>query len=273
MIIGISGKMNSGKDTVGKILQYFTIPEQERTQSIEQWMQDVPANPSALEIRKFAERVNACISLMLDIPADRLALRDVKNSVLPKQWNRWILEMATQNIGETEMIVCSSKDEAMVLINYFGFKPSEYQLSYQPITVRQFTQWFATDAMRKEHPNIWVNALFSQYRENKSPKAEFRFPNWAITDLRFANELERIKPSAPAEHSKLHKDDFRYLVRVNRTIDAPVSDTTTHESEIALDEYTAWDYVIDNDCSLDELAFEVHTMLKSNPEFSKYFHV
>lgn len=280
MIIGISGKANSGKDTVAKILQYFTLPESERTLSIDDWIyktNDALLNSEnkrcELEIRKFATKSNECISILTGIPTERLSLRDVKNSVLPKQWNRWVLEVATPTIGETDIIVCASREEAITLINYFGVKPSEYELTYRPITVRQFMQWYATDVMRTEHPNIWVNALFSDYKQNrtKSKTHEFKFPNWVITDVRFPNELMMIQNNLG--QSKIDEDDFRFTIRINRNIDAPVSETSLHESEIALDEVENWDYVIENDCALPELAFEIHTMLKSRPEFKKYFHI
>ena len=98
MIIGISGKKGSGKDTVAKILQYFTLPEEVRTISIDEWVYELSYHETVsdnlstyLEIHKFADKLKDCTSLLLNIPRWKLELEEYKQQKLPEQWDRWVL--------------------------------------------------------------------------------------------------------------------------------------------------------------------------------------
>ena len=77
------------------------------------------------------------------------------------------------------------------------------------------------------------------------------FPNWIITDVRFPNEAKAIK------------DRGGIVIRVNRTYYTEdkkyiigYDPFETHPSETALDDYE-FDYVIENDGSLDELITKI----------------
>jgi hypothetical protein len=106
-----------------------------------------------------------------------------------------------------------------------------------------------TNALRHHfHPNIWVNALFADYK----PTGEFNtihdatiYPNWIITDVRFPNEL------------KACQDRGAITIRIN----SERSPASEHESETALDD-AFFDYVITNDGTLEQLVFSVSSILK-----------
>jgi len=76
-------------------------------------------------------------------------------------------------------------------------------------------------------------------------------PNWIISDVRFPNEAKSIK------------DREGVLIRIIRplTEDKIISN---HESENALDHYNDWDYVINNDGSIEDLYHKVEIVLGSD---------
>ena len=73
-------------------------------------------------------------------------------------------------------------------------------------------------------------------------------PNWLITDCRFPNELEAVKT---------HKGITIKVIR-----DSGNTIGTTHASETALDDYTKWDYVVDNNGSFEDLKTQVFSILE-----------
>ena len=122
-----------------------------------------------------------------------------------------------------------------------------------PMTVRDFLQRLGTDALRQGlHPNTWVNALMMEYKEvcfagKDSEGADlFAYPNWIVTDCRFPNEANAIKNAGGI------------IIRVNRQGYKAIN---AHPSEVALDKWS-YDYVIDNDGSIEDLKKEVKNVLK-----------
>lgn len=287
MIIGISGKKGSGKDTVAKILQYFTLPEELRTISIDEWVYELSYHEEVsdslstyLEIRKYADKLKDCVSLLLGIPRWKLESEDYKQQLLPECWDVWVLE---HEMGNS---IHMTKEEALIIANYLRLPEDAYIIEKESMTVRELLQIMGTDAMRDViHPNIWVNTLFQEYQPTsmtniakaslttgKTTKIikEPSWPSWVISDVRFLNEVNAIKNGLIG--SPVPKNDFRFLVRINRPT-RKKDDVDEHQSETELDDYQNWDYVIENDKNLDHLAFEIHCMLKSKKEFEKYFHI
>lgn len=251
-IIGISGKIGSGKDTVGHIIQYltadiqykipFTIMNTDETM-VDRW--DYLGN---WKIKKLADKLKECVSIITGIPRKDLEKEEVKNSNLPEEWD--IYKYMAPN-GE-----------------YFayGVKDQYKEIPYiiQPTTIRIFLQKFGTEVGRQIHPDTWVNALFSDYKEyynalefNNVDDAKLYNKinrlNWIITDLRFENELKAIK------------DREGIVIRVNRISSLP--DDTFHKkppyehiSETALDN-AIFDYTINNNGTIEELVEKVKEIL------------
>jgi len=214
MIIGISGRIGSGKDETGRIIQELT-----KNKVHHRW-----------EIKKFATKLKQIVSILTGIPVEELEKHHIKDSFLPSEW----------------------------------------QTEHKTYTYREFLQKIGTEAFRDIiHENTWVNALFSEYRrmdlwENndtivndydyrmsvlgklemeeykKLPESE-----WIITDVRFPNEVNRIKYFNGV------------IIRINR----PGIILNDHPSETLLDDYS-FDYVIDNDEGKDKLITNVANMLK-----------
>lgn len=130
------------------------------------------------------------------------------------------------------------------LINDFS-DPQQYDMMLDGwnMTVRELQQKVGTEAFRNNVSNdTWVNALFCDWLNNdRSQKG------WIISDVRFPNEVKAIK------------DRGGIVIRINRT---GLPNTDMHDSEIALDDYTEWDYIINNDGSLEEYITKVIDVIK-----------
>jgi hypothetical protein len=108
----------------------------------------------------------------------------------------------------------------------------------RPMTVRSFLQKLGTESVRNGlHPNTWINALFADLKEDSK---------WIITDVRYPNEYEAIKQRGGI------------MIRVNRGEQSK----DAHISETALDDFK-FDFVIENNGSLDELKERVKDVLES----------
>lgn len=240
MIVGISGKIGSGKDTVGAIWQYLSAFESrgEEDSYVGDTLQkgfiqgfdyyDV----SNWEIRKFAGKVKRIASMLTGIPILQFEKEEVKNSPLGPEWM----------VRRTPNLLAGPKGA-----------DAHYDYFYSPLTVREVLQKLGTDCMRDQlHPNVWVNALFADYKPIKQCYVEhgsqivreYVYPDWLITDVRFPNEAKAIK------------DRGGLLIRVER----PGTSSGDHPSETSLDSYQYWDYLIINDGSIQDLVEKVKTI-------------
>lgn len=236
-LIGISSRMGGGKDTTGRIIQYLTQEHQEL--SLEDMLNYPLCNPSPpttpWEIKKYAGKLKECVSLITGISVMDLENEQVKNSVLGPEWNQWA------QINETTKTI-------------------------QAMTVRVLLQKLGTEGGRSVHPDLWVNALFSDYdikprvkpddpnfitkpKKYKEEIINAVTPSWIITDCRFPNEVAAIEK----------RDGI--LIRINREQPRNHNQVNTHPSEIALDCHN-FKYVIDNNGTIPELVEKVELILK-----------
>lgn len=234
MIIGISGKIGSGKDTIGAIINFMTVASENKEAMDKAFDDFVIYGESEVEvtnsweIKKFAFKLKQIASLLTGVPVEQFEDQEFKKERMPEEWQHPVL-------------------------GTLAHVPQEDYMTY-----RKLLQLIGTEAMREQiHPNIWVNALFADYKPiggrmipPKFPKdytsGNFDFPNWIVTDVRFPNEATAIQ------------DRGGILIRVNRdTGEAPID----HPSETALDNYNAFDYVIDNNGTIELLMEKVKDIL------------
>jgi hypothetical protein len=231
MIIGINGKMGSGKDTAGSIIQYLTLCKEHNIidLSYDEFVNSTGWLPY-WEIKKFAGKLKQIASLLTGIPVEKFEDQEFKKVILGEEWGT----VRHNPLNNIEPFAKFQFNELM--------------------SVREFLQRLGTEAMRDGlHTNIWVNALFADYISKpeflgsayeESGKTEI-YPNWIITDMRFENELEAVVK---------HKGITIRVVRPGRTL------TGTHPSETSLDGFIMH-YEIINDGTIEDLVEKVREIL------------
>jgi hypothetical protein len=275
-LIGLSGYISSGKDTVGSIIQYLAAKEKRpdiffpanSPQAKEAQLitiknigentdkRDITEN-SGWEIKKFAGKLKQIASLLTGIPVEKFEDQEFKKTFLPEMWNYTGPSMDGGKYG-----ICTD------------------DLGEQQMMVRQFLQKLGTEAMRDGlHTNVWVNALFADFKLTDEvvfavPGNPLRddpnygipqYPKWIITDCRFPNEAQAIKDRGgivvrvnrpPAGSTKLDLGELGVKYAIDKR-DVP----TLHPSETSLDTWE-FDYILDNNSSIEELTLKVKEMLQ-----------
>lgn len=111
---------------------------------------------------------------------------------------------------------------------------------------RGFLQYIGTEWGRNKDPDMWTKLLIS-----KVP----RDGNCYISDLRFPNELEMLK------------DNRWVCIKINRVIQNNREGTGSlqHSSENVLDDISdkEWDFVINNNGSLEDLFSKVEDIMNN----------
>lgn len=255
-LIGLSGKIKSGKDTFASMLQ-LVIAEKKPLRSVEQLQERFKLYDIVLglkpystwKIKKFASILKQIVALLTGCTIKQLEDQDFKEQELPEMWDRTIKEARAfiimkhwfDNKNESELGHLDDKEVyKRALADGFKFKR----------TYREMLQEIGTNVMREHfHPKVWVNALMSQYQLVKEDRhwtghaismedtMTDKYPKWIITDTRFPDEAEAIKSRNGI------------VIRINRN----GSDTSNHASETALDNYQHFDEVIDNNGTLFDL--------------------
>ena len=269
MLIGISGKIGSGKDTVADMIQF--LDSVEGVPEFNEYMDEGFRNhldnkyPSKWKIKKFADTLKDMVCLLIGCTREQLEDQEFKKTPLGEEWKYFAVHSAFNDLKE--------KDEPMAIFSSF-VDASDFimniELNTHPIeelrpasvlrieehihTPRTLLQLLGTEAGREIiHPNIWVNALFAKYNLDltdgySAPYKGDKYPNWIITDMRFPNEAQAVK------------DRGGILVRINREDITGQDKVPVHTSETALDDWEDWDYVIDNFGTLEDLFNEVKSV-------------
>jgi hypothetical protein len=300
MIIGISGKIGSGKDTVGKIIQYLTSESSNikstKYRSFNMFIEKGGGSNlrdfdhhyvSNFEIKKFADKLKDIVCLLIGCTREQLEDNTFKNTELGEEW--WYYKnigigKINKNFAVKSIKIYSTIKEAVK--NRKDEENLDYDIEIIKPTPRLLLQLLGTDCGRDIiHPSIWVNSLMSEYVISDLGKIKLRtshkesiniaalqgvyHPNWIITDLRFPNELQAIK------------DRGGIIIRVNRPMILKRSNGLDkkelenainyslgykenphiHPSEIALDNHN-FDYVIENNSDINSLIEKVKVVLK-----------
>ena len=227
MIISLSGFAGSGKDTVGSMIQYLSRHDPFMT------FENFLANPteSDWEIKRWADKLKQISSIITGIPVEKFEDQEFKKTNLGPEWNY------TKRING----------------DYIDPFVEDYEDVEVPMTVREFLQKIGTEAMRNGlHTNTWINALMAEYKPGSfypvvAIEDHDKYPNWIITDTRFMNEVKAIN------------EKRGFLVRVVRAGVGPINN---HPSEIELADYSGYDYILDNNGSLEDLQHDVEFMME-----------
>ncbi len=144
-LIGISGKIGSGKDTAAVL--------------VNQIIEELPGyyGPCAtpkFEIKKFASTLKDIVCLLIGCAREQLEDQAFKNKELPDCWD-------------------------IIIDESFGMPASDKPWPVQKMTPRMLLQLMGTECGRNIiHENIWVNATFAAFTlESRWVITDMRFPN------------------------------------------------------------------------------------------------
>ena len=241
-LIAIGGKLGSGKDTVGSIVQYLTSEYRDKY-DYTNWADRVNnygSDPHSSFInKKFAGKLKQIASLLTGIDIKNFEDQEFKKTDLPNEWCYIENGYAARNM-----------------------------------TVRDLLQRLGTEAMRDGlHKNVWVNALFADYKEELDPyhfkshinESTLKYPNWILTDMRFPNEMASVTERNGItirvnRKIKIGGEDYGFTyVDVKQAVKDGIM-ASEHPSETALDD-AEFDYEIQNDGTIEDLVEKVREIL------------
>lgn len=246
MIIGVSGKIGSGKDLTGQIILGLKagLSTEEILKLSEEdswWLED----KSNFEIRKFADKLKDMVCMLIGCTREQLEDREFKEKELGEEWWYWSVYEGI----EYKPSYFSTKEEAQKRCLEIWGEDFETYIKLVKLTPRKLLQLLGTDCGRNMiHPNIWINALFADYKVYKDEE----LPNWIITDVRFPNEAKAIKNRGGI----LIRIERDYVLR-----GGPEDPKNQHPSETALDDYQDFDYVIENNGSIEDLINKIKKII------------
>jgi len=270
-LIALHGRMGSGKDTVAKIIQILTLFPQMKTENVvKEIVKNKEFSNHIFEVKKFADKLKDIVCILIGCSRKDLEDRDFKEKPLPEEW--WVYKI--ESPYGTSIVTSEEQAEE----KYGGY----YKSTLIKTTARLLLQSIGTECFRDIiHPDTWVLSLFADYKERYPKKGPTEtslndyvftcedcgersfgykkqyicntchdqrnwFPNWVISDMRFENEFEAVKKRGgiciTIQRGEIPKEE--------------------HSSEKALDGRNDWDYVINNNGSLEELVEKVREILR-----------
>jgi hypothetical protein len=176
-IIGISGKKNSGKNTVAIMIQYLYHTGINRSMSINTYIAGYNENvtrpdgyrPPFKEVA-FADKVKDIVCILTSCTREQLEDEEFKNKELGEDWRvyyavNYKLKLEKNPTGKVGSL-CSNKVDAYIEIEKLHQKLGiKCTLGTHIPTYRELLQWTGTDFGRRIiSPDIWINATMKNYK-------------------------------------------------------------------------------------------------------------
>jgi hypothetical protein len=290
MIISFSGKKRSGKDTAGKIAQIILSFNKISNEDIIKYLEGGSLDNPEWKIKKWATYLKQIVADLSGCTPDDLENENVKNQIIYTKYrykNDFLGDSIEYEKPDAGLNIYKHMTETFLRDN--SIDDVSKMITYEEIgiTRRMMLERIGTEVGRYIHSNIWIDQLMSQYKPkkllntNSSNKENFVYkkPNWIITDTRFINEAEKVK-SVKGINIRINRTLYNYddsNVTFKELRDLIFKDTGEyilkdyadsnykviggHKSETELDNYTGFDYYIDNDKSLDMLIYTIRKIL------------
>lgn len=260
-LIGVSGAINSGKDLVGEMLQYIDLSD---NPTYDEFQYEVNLDPN-YAIKKCAEKLKEVVALVIGCKRSDLEDEVFKNTELGEEW--WRYETMTLNFQTPQLKSVYEYEQLSA--------NQKIKFHLVKLTPRMMLQQFGTQGGRMIiHPNIWVNALFADYKSGYVEQGvgwietDEDYPQWIITDVRFP-ENEGVAVSSRGGLLIGIKREFalkfpRYaeLVDLKNPYDIPqgikhlnlkLYKSLIHESETSMGDHSWCDVIIENNGTKEEL--------------------
>ena len=185
-LIGISGKIGSGKDTTAELIQLVTtygLNHLTEVRKVTPRLMDIPdfktytLQNANWQIEKYAENLKLIASMLTGIPRKNFEDQEFKKTHLGPEWNN--------------------------------------------ITVREFLQTLGTRALRDNlNENVWVNSLFGNFNESSQwLVTDTRFPNEANAIKERGGIVVRVdRGLSTGDHpSETALDDYEFDYIISNT--------------------------------------------------------
>ena len=179
MIIGISGKINSGKDTIGQIIKIILDNPHLNNEGILNFLKKEIYNNeespyySSWQIKKFADKLKDIVCLLIGCTREQLEDKEFNEKELGEEW--WFNKIVPEHGFGTK------------LINW------DKDLQPQKHTPRTLLQLIGTECGRKIiHPNIWCNSLMSKYKPIEATLISKDCPSQDLYSYSLTKEDENI---------------------------------------------------------------------------------
>ena len=193
MIVGVSGKIGSGKNEVADMISYlhFVNPDGTFEQfQKQQWLRNKYIENGAYDsaelklpgIHSFAGNLKRCAAICTGVDYHDFEKRSLKST----------------------------------------------QISWLNISFRQLLQALGEAARCQINENFWVYSMLATYQDS-----DF----WIVSDVRYKNEADELLSRGAL------------LIRITRES----NNSDTHKSEVDLDSYDKFSYIIENNGSLEDL--------------------
>ena len=271
MILSISGKIGSGKDTVGHIMQILIDMPHFSNKAVIEYLDKKDINYS-YENKKFADKLKDIVCLLIGCTKEQLEDRDFKEISLGEEWTRYSVANGFWSHSDNNPSHKRMDSKQCSKAEYENEVKVNWQTAYKTVyTPRLLLQHIGTELFRNQIiDGIWVNALMSEYtlkRELVGTTPENIqwgevYPNWIITDTRFPNELQAVKDKGGI-NIRVNRPKERELILRNATsiIDTRKTLEPEHKSETVLDN-AEFDYVILNNGTIEDLVNECRNIIK-----------
>ena len=283
-LIGVSGTINTGKDLVGDMLMYigeYLTREPSYDGFIENEIMKKNKyrveTVTAYKIKKCAEKLKEMVAILIGCERSDLEDEEFKNKELGEEWWYYTRDFDNKLTTLKEYEGCSANQKTYYTL--------------VKLTPRLILQLLGTQGGRMViHPNIWVNALFSEYKptyfggidpalDDPDFFISTSLPKWIITDIRFP-ENEGVAVTERnglligiRRYFALKQPKYAHLIDPNNPYDIPskleelnvkLYKSLTHESETSMTDHSWCDVIIENNGTIEDLFNNVLNAVTKN---------
>jgi len=240
-LISISGKIGSGKDTVGTIIQYLTSNQQNN--SFEEVINNnIKINTSIWEIKKMAGKLKQVASILTNIPVENFENQEFKKMQMHSCWGMTYREFL-QKIG-TDAMRNGLHEDTWLNAFWVDYRPP-MDVTYVVNDYSKYPKWIITDVRFENEYNSVRERGGLMIKVTRS---------LAVCGTCYktgtANELDILSQSGRFVNGHCKVGDI-----------IPNDQLPSHASETGLDHITDWDWVIHNDGTIEDLIEMVQEML------------